>query len=145
MKKNSVIAIEANIELGRQVYDACHKTGLGVRVFGDSLDALMEAARSRPDLIVFDADTPVLGSLDFADVVSSDRQFKSVALIAIVDETDAVAIREYPSRGIRVAAKSKNDGKVLHRELSKLLKPFAVRDSQAGRSARHEARTKGAA
>lgn len=137
MNKKSVIAVEADIELGRQVYEVCHKMGLGVRVFCDSLDALMEAARSKPDLMVFDADTPVLGSLDFADVVSSDPQFKSVALIAIVDETDAVALRQYPSRGIAVASKSKKNGNALCHRLSRILMTLAACGSSE-RSGAHE-------
>ena len=145
MSKKKVIAVEADIELGRQVYDVCHKIGLGVRVFGDSLDAFMEAARSKPDLMVFDADTPVLGSLDFADVVSRDPQFKSVALIAIVDETDTVALRKYPSRGISVAAKSKNDGKALRHRLYRMLTPLAACGSSARGGAQEMPCTKGAA
>ncbi len=145
MSQRSILAVESDIELGRQVYDVCHQMGLGVRVFSDALDVLMEAARSKPDLMVFDADTPVSGSLDFADVVSRDPQFKSVALIAIVDETDAVARRLYLSRGIRVATKRNGADKTLRRELCRLLKPFAVRGSDAGRSAHCEARTQGVA
>lgn len=87
----------------------------------------------------------MLGSLDFADVVSRDPQFTSVVLIAIVDQADAVGLRRYSSRGIKVAARSKNDGKALRRELCKLLKPFSVRDSRAGRRVRRETKTKGAA
>lgn len=105
----------------------------------------MEAARSKPDVMVFDADTPVLGSLNFADVVSRDPQFKSLALIAIVDETDSVALRRYSARGIAVAARRKDNGKALRRELSRLLQPFAVRESSAGRGAHRWAREKGAA
>ena len=138
MSQRSVIAVEADIELGRQVFAVCHKMGLGVRVFRDALDALMEAARSKPDVMVFDADTPLLGSLDFADVVSRDLQFQSVALIAFVDETDAVALGRYSVRGIAVAAKRKDNGKALRRELSRLLQPSAVRESSAGRGAREK-------
>ncbi len=116
----------------------CHKIGFGVRVFRDALDALMEAARSKPDVMVFDADTPLLGSLDFADVVSRDPQFKSVALIAFVDETDAVALGRYSVRGIAVAAKRKDNGKALRRELSRLLQQSAVRESSAGSGAREK-------
>ncbi len=138
MSQRSVIAVEADIELGRQVFAVCHKMGLGVHVFRDALDALMEAARSKPDVMVFDADMPLLGSLDFADVVSRDPQFKSVALIAFVDETDAVALGRYSVRGIAVAAKRKDNGKALRRELSRLLQPSAVRESSAGRGAREK-------
>ncbi len=135
MSQRSVIVVEADIELGRQVFAVCRKMGVGVHVFRDALDALMEAARSKPDVMVFDADTPLLGSLDFADVVSRDPQFKSVALIAFVDETDAVALGQYSVRGIAVAAKRKDNGKALRRELSRLLQPSAVRESSAGRGA----------
>ncbi len=114
-------------------------------MFRHALDALMEAARSKPDVMVFDADTPVLGSLDFADVVSRDPQFKSLALIAIVDETDSVALRRYSARGIAVAARRKDNWKALRRELSRLLQPFAVRESSAGRGAHRGAREKGVA
>ena len=145
MSKRSVIAVEADIEVGQKVFAVCQKLGFDVRVFHDALDALREAAKSKPDLMVFDRDTPVLGSLDFSDVVSRDPQFKFVTLIAVVGETDAVARRKYSSRGIAVAAKRNDGGKTLHRELSRLLKPFAVPEPLAGRSARSEARTKGAA
>lgn len=145
MNKKSVIAVQADIEVGRKVFDVCHTIGLDVRVFRDALDTLMEAAKSNPDLMVFDADTPVLGSLDFADVVSRDPQFKSVTLIAIVDETDAVALRQYQLRGIAVAAKSKNDGKALRHRLFRALTPFAVRESLAARSGRRGACDTGAA
>ena len=145
MSQRSVIAVEADIELGRQVFAVCHKMGLGVRVFRDALDALMEAARSKPDVMVFDADTPVLGSLDFGDVISRDPQFKSVGLIAVVDETDAVALRRHSARGIAVAARRKDNGRSLRRELSELLQPFAVRESSAGRVAHCGAHEKGAA
>ena len=121
MSQRNVIAVEADIALRRQVYAACHKIGLGVRVFYDALDALMRAARSKPDVMVFDAATPLLGSMDFADVVSRDPQFKSVALIAFVDETDAVARGRYSVRGIAVAAKRKDNGIALRRELLRLL------------------------
>ena len=52
-------------------------------MFRDAIDALMEAATSKPDVMIFDADTPVSGPLDFGDVVSLDAQFKPVLLIAV--------------------------------------------------------------
>ena len=145
MSQRSVIAIEGDIEVGRTVFAACQKFGLDVRVFEDALDALMEAAKSMPDLIIFDADTPVLGSLDFADVMLRDPQFKAVVLLAIVGETDAVARRQYSSRGIAVAARRNDAGKMLGRELSRLLKPFAAYGSPTGRSSHRGGRKKGAA
>ena len=145
MSQRSVIAVEADIERGRHVFAVGHGMGFDVRVFRDALDALMEAARSKPDVMVFDVDTPVLGSLDFAHVVSHDPQFKSVELIAIVDETDAGALPRYSARGIAVAVRRKDKGKTLRRELSRLLQPFAVRESSAGRGAHCRAREKGAA
>lgn len=145
MNKKSVIAVEADIVVGQTVFDVCHNKGLDVRVFADALDALMAAAESKPDIIVFDADTPVLGSLDFADVVSRDPQFKPVALIAVIGETDAVARRQYSSRGIAVAARHNDAGRTLRRELSRALKTTLAHRSRAGRSARREVSTKGTA
>ncbi len=111
----------------------CHKIGFGVRMFRDAIDALMEAATSKPDVMVFDTDTPVSGPLDFGDVVSLDSQFKSVVLIAVVDETDAVALRRHSARGIAVVARRKDNGKSLRPELSWLLQPLMVREASAGR------------
>lgn len=37
MSQRSVIAVEAGIELGRQVFAVCHKMGFGVRVLRDAL------------------------------------------------------------------------------------------------------------
>jgi CheY-like chemotaxis protein len=145
MKKKSVIAVETDINVGQTIFDVCHKSGLDVRVFHDALDALMEAARSKPGIMIFDADTPVLGSLDFADVVSRDPQFGTVGLIAIIRETDAVARRQYSSRGISVASKQSDAGKTLRRELSRLLNAIVVRAGRKGRKAGHEVSTKGAA
>jgi CheY-like chemotaxis protein len=145
MKKMSVIAVEADIEVGQTIFDVCHKIGLDVRVFHDALDALMEAARSKPDSIAFDADTPVLGSLDFADVVSRDPQFRTVALIAIIGEADAVAGRQNSSCGVSVAAKRSDAGNTLRRDLSRLLKAIVMRATREERKAGHEASTKGAA
>ncbi len=122
----------------------CRKIGFGVRVFRDALDALMEAATSKPDVMVFDTDTPVSGPLDFGDVVSLDSQFKSVVLIAVVDETDAVALRRHSARGIAVAARRNDNGKWLRRELSSLLQLFVVREASAGRGAHRGAPEKGA-
>jgi len=144
MLKKSVIVVEADLVAGRQVFAVCHKMGFNVRVFRDALDALRQAARSKPDLMVFDADLPVVGSLDFADVVSRDPQFKSVALLAIVDESDAVALRRCSAHGIAVAVKGA-EGKALGGNLSLLLRSYAARDSSLLRHARCNASEKGAA
>lgn len=144
MKKKSVIAVESDVEIGQSIFNVCHKLGLNVRVFRDALDALMEAARSRPDVIAFDTDTPVLGSLEFADIVSRDPQFETAVLIAIIGEEDGVARRRCLSRGISVATKRGDAGKTLRRDLSRLLDAIAVRDSRARRGS-GEISTKGAA
>lgn len=145
MKKTSVIAVEADIETGQTIFNVCHEIRLDVRVFHDALDALMEAARSKPDIMIFDAGTPLLGSLEFAEVVSRYHQFKTVALIAIIGETDAAARRHDSSRGIWVAAKRSDAGKTLCCELSRALREILVHGSSAGRNAGREVRTKGAA
>lgn len=145
MHQGSVIAVEADIGAGQKVFDVCHKMGLDVRVFRDALDALMEAARSKPNVIVFDAGTPVLGSLDFADLVLRDPQFQSVALIAIVDEADPAALRRYLAHGIAVATTDKNDGRALRRELAHLLLPFVARKPCVDRGAHCRVPEKGAA
>ena len=123
----------------------CHQVRVGVRMFRDAVDVLMEAATWKPDVMVFDAGTPVSGSLDFGDVVSLDSQCKSVVLIAVVDETDAVALRRHSARGIAVAARRNDNGKSLRRALSRLLQPLVVREASAGRGARRGAPEKGAA
>lgn len=126
MNRISVIAVEAEIKVGRVVFAVCHKLGFDVRVFHDALDALMEAARLKPNLMIFEADMPLLGSVDFADVISRDPQFKSVALIAIVDEMDAAALRRYSARKVTVVVKSGRDDGALRRRLSRILKPHAT-------------------
>ncbi len=74
-----------------------------------------------------------------------DPQFKSVVLIAVVDETDAVALRRYSACGTAVAARRTDNEKSLRRELSRLLQRFVVREASAGRGARRGAPEKGAA
>jgi CheY-like chemotaxis protein len=145
MDRKSVIVVESDVEVGRAVFAACTDLGFDVRVFHDALDALMVAARSKPDLMVFDADNSVLGSLDFADVVSRDPQFKAVVLIAIVGEMDAVAFRRYSARGFAVVTKGDHDSRVLGKQLSSLLKPHAAFESSRGRDRRRANRAKGAA
>lgn len=145
MNHKRVIAVEANIELGLQLILSCDKMGLDVRVFRDAIDALMAAVKSNPDVMVFDADTPLLGSLDFADVVSRNAQFNAVALIVVVDEANLVAIRQYSDRGIAVVTKRNDNGKALRRNLSHRLQPFAVGESSADPGAHRGARQKGAA
>ena len=144
MNQKTVIAVEANIELSRQVLAVCQNMGFDVRVFRDALDALVEAAKSKPDIMVFDAGTPMLGSLDFADAIVRDRQFKSVALIAIVDEADAVALRRYSARGLGVVVTRDDGSMALGKQLSRLLKPYAASVS-SGSDRRSADRTKGAA
>ncbi len=73
-----------------------------------------------------------------------DPQFKSVVLIAVVDETDAVALRRYSGRGTAVAARRTDNEKSLRRELSQLLQRSVVREASAGRGAHRGAREKGA-
>lgn len=145
MNKKRVIAVEANIKLGRPIFLLCEKMGLDVRVFRYAIDALMAAVRSKPDVMVFDADTPLLGSLDFADVVSRNVQFRSVRLVVVVDETDSVPLRRYSDRGIAVATKRQDSGKVLSRELSNLLQSFVVGELPADPDTHLIARQKGAA
>ncbi len=74
-----------------------------------------------------------------------DPQFKSVSLIAVFVETDAVALRRYSGRGTAVAARRTDNEKPLRRELSRLLQRFVVREASAGRGAHRGAPKKGAA
>lgn len=145
MTTKRIMVIGTDPAVTRLTMSVCDELGFEVLAFSDALDALIQATKDTPDLILFDAEDAVLGPFELTEVIARDPRLAYVALMAVVDETDGESIRKYGAQGYPILLKAADHVSSLRAELHRLLKlpVHAAGFQQSGR--RRNDRAKGAA
>ena len=80
---SKILIVDDEVHLARILQFTLEHAGFEVRTAFDGKEALDQAKRERPDLVILDLMLPIIDGYKVCNILKSDEEFKSVPIIIL--------------------------------------------------------------